>query len=276
MATATVILKANPVDGGVVTGGASGLNTGDKVTITASPHVGYIFKQWNDGNTEQEREITIPVLYLYDQTFTYTAEFSKTDITVDIAYLHGLNDLASVDRISYIDHISENNVTITNPVIEDIVNIDSIDIIDKLSEIDILKNISTINNLNTIKDLNHIGVMDKLTTINSINSINDNKVTLQDSEATIGDIGEISRSYNIETTSRARFIIELAKQLYSYSNFYTQDHAYDRNPAYFAKRAINWATTFWENIPNEYKTEITSDGKTSNKTTNSLRYFNRR
>jgi hypothetical protein len=53
--------------GNVIGGGDFDLNT--QTNITAIPNVGYRFVQWNDGNTESTRTITVT------QDLTYTAIF---------------------------------------------------------------------------------------------------------------------------------------------------------------------------------------------------------
>lgn len=67
-------LNATPTEGGIVIGGG-GFDYLASTTILAIPNEGYKFKQWNDGNTEAERTITI------SGDATYTAEFEKLNYT---------------------------------------------------------------------------------------------------------------------------------------------------------------------------------------------------
>lgn len=63
---------ASPNNGGTVVG--NGLyNEGESVQISATPKPGYSFKQWNDGNTNATRTITVG-----SQNQTYTAIFEDS------------------------------------------------------------------------------------------------------------------------------------------------------------------------------------------------------
>lgn len=66
----TISLSASPAEGGDVTG-AGGYDSGDSVTIKATPKSGYKFVKWSDGNTQAERT--------FDATedLTLTATFEK-------------------------------------------------------------------------------------------------------------------------------------------------------------------------------------------------------
>jgi hypothetical protein len=58
-ATASVTLIADPTNAGVVTGGGT-FNIGSQVQISATPYDGWTFTEWNDGNTQNPRTITVP------------------------------------------------------------------------------------------------------------------------------------------------------------------------------------------------------------------------
>lgn len=57
---------------GSATGGATGLQKGTVVTITATPLSGYRFTQWSDGNTQNPRSLVV------DSNVSLTAQFAST------------------------------------------------------------------------------------------------------------------------------------------------------------------------------------------------------
>ena len=71
--TYTVTVKAGT--GGTVSDGGT-FENGSTITITATPNKGYTFKQWNDGNTDASRSVTV------SGNVTYTAEFTPKQYTV--------------------------------------------------------------------------------------------------------------------------------------------------------------------------------------------------
>ncbi|MBR6780486.1 MAG: hypothetical protein IKM24_05660 [Clostridia bacterium] len=64
------VITVHAGTGGTVSGGGEYEN-GTTATLTATPNVGYVFKQWSDGNTNATRTITVTA------NATYTAEFEK-------------------------------------------------------------------------------------------------------------------------------------------------------------------------------------------------------
>lgn len=80
-AVATDTLCDDGTAGGIVTGGGS-YAAGASVTLTAIPNEGYEFVQWDDGNTNATREVTVT------EDATYTARFKimmyqiHTDFTI--------------------------------------------------------------------------------------------------------------------------------------------------------------------------------------------------
>lgn len=64
--------------GGSVTGGGT-YDYGTSVTIKATPHTGYHFVRWSDGNTSQTRTVTVT------SNVTYTAIFEKLKHTVSLS-----------------------------------------------------------------------------------------------------------------------------------------------------------------------------------------------
>ena len=70
----TITTASNPLEYGTTTGGGSALYN-DQITISATAYDGYHFVQWNDGNTDNPRTITVTDNKLYTATFaknTYT------------------------------------------------------------------------------------------------------------------------------------------------------------------------------------------------------------
>lgn len=65
----SITVVASPSGGGTTTGSGN-YAEGSQVTISATPSSGYLFVQWNDGNTNATRTITVGAL-----AKTYTAIF---------------------------------------------------------------------------------------------------------------------------------------------------------------------------------------------------------
>ena len=72
--TYIITTAANPPAGGSVTGGGA-FHYGDTPTLTATANSGYEFAGWQDGNTENPRQITVT------GNATYTATFSEVGAT---------------------------------------------------------------------------------------------------------------------------------------------------------------------------------------------------
>ena len=93
-----ITVLASPIGGGSVTGTGS-YTPGDSITITATPAEGYIFKQWDDGNTNALRIITVG-----NSAETYTAEFVEAVElvnTINGAYLNGSGVVSGEGNPSY-------------------------------------------------------------------------------------------------------------------------------------------------------------------------------
>lgn len=69
--TATITVEADPTEGGAVLGSGT-FDVGSAQEIEAVPNSGWVFGEWNDGNTENPRIITVPA-----GGATYTAHFSR-------------------------------------------------------------------------------------------------------------------------------------------------------------------------------------------------------
>ena len=82
----TISVTANPSNGGTVTGGDSYV-AGSTATLTARANDGYTFTQWQDGNTENPRNITVT------GDASYTAYFEEviTTITQTTTFSTGWN-----------------------------------------------------------------------------------------------------------------------------------------------------------------------------------------
>ncbi len=85
-----IIVAASPEGGGTVTG-TGGYAEGAEVTISATPSLGYEFVQWNDGNTNATRIITVG-----STSATYTATFALRDKALLIGYGYKGNTTAGV------------------------------------------------------------------------------------------------------------------------------------------------------------------------------------
>ncbi len=74
----TITTEVTPTGAGTVTGGGY-YPAGTNVTLTATANVGYSFSQWNDGNTQSTRTITVT------GDATYTASFTQNTYTITTA-----------------------------------------------------------------------------------------------------------------------------------------------------------------------------------------------
>lgn len=95
-------LNATPTEGGIVIGGGS-FNYLESTIILAVPNEGYRFKQWNDGNTEAERTITVT------SAASYTAEFVKNKYTITV---NATNDNAIVSGSGEYDYGEEITISV--------------------------------------------------------------------------------------------------------------------------------------------------------------------
>ena len=74
----TITTKVTPENSGTVDGGGPGFHYGDRTILTANANNGYIFKQWQDDNTDNPRQITV----ICDST--YIAEFDERKYTITV------------------------------------------------------------------------------------------------------------------------------------------------------------------------------------------------
>jgi len=65
----TITAMANPIEGGTVMGGGE-FSAGETCTLAAIPSSGYTFINWNDGNTENPRNIVVTENAIYTANFT--------------------------------------------------------------------------------------------------------------------------------------------------------------------------------------------------------------
>lgn len=99
----TYTLTVNATAGGTVTGGGT-YESGETVTLTATPKKGYRFVKWSDGNTSATRTVTVTA------NVTYTAEFTK-------------NVYVTYDSIFSFAKWKDTGITAGNGAVSDITNI---------------------------------------------------------------------------------------------------------------------------------------------------------
>lgn len=73
----TVITKAEPVEGGIVTGGGNYLE-GREIELKATANTGYTFIHWDDGSTDNPRRVTVTA------DVTYTAYFNHDEYEIKV------------------------------------------------------------------------------------------------------------------------------------------------------------------------------------------------
>ncbi|MBR0176244.1 MAG: choice-of-anchor J domain-containing protein [Bacteroidales bacterium] len=73
----TITTNVTPAEAGTVTGGGT-YEAGSSVTLTANANTGYTFSQWNDGNTQNPRTVTV------SGDATYTAQFTQDSYTLTV------------------------------------------------------------------------------------------------------------------------------------------------------------------------------------------------
>jgi hypothetical protein len=83
-----ITLYRSPEDGGTVSG-AGDYEPNTEAVISATPASGYRFVQWNDGNTDNPRTVTVT------EDMTFTAEFEV--IAIPVVYYHVTVDVNNPD-----------------------------------------------------------------------------------------------------------------------------------------------------------------------------------
>ena len=78
----TVTVLANPTSGGTVTGSGT-FPSGSTTVISATANSGYHFVQWNDGNTEAIRTITVTSSVTYTATFEADVYYQVTALSAN-------------------------------------------------------------------------------------------------------------------------------------------------------------------------------------------------
>ena len=85
---------------GTVSGGGD-YGYGSTVTIEAIPNAGYYFLQWNDGNTDNPRTITVTENATYTATFELIIGIESVDILDELTFYpnptHGTLSFNSID-----------------------------------------------------------------------------------------------------------------------------------------------------------------------------------
>lgn len=90
-----IYVYADPLEG--YAEGAGEYLVGDNITITAIPNEGYAFLQWNDGNTDNPRQVTVT------ETWTYIAQFTaQADALEDVLMQQNHNGKYIIDGELYI------------------------------------------------------------------------------------------------------------------------------------------------------------------------------
>ena len=74
----TITVEASPAEAGTVTGSGT-YKVGSEVTISVETNAGYTFLQWNDGNAQSTRTVTVPA-----SGASYTACFSRLTATITV------------------------------------------------------------------------------------------------------------------------------------------------------------------------------------------------
>ncbi len=95
--THTIATTSNNDNWGTVSGGGNNIEFGSSITLTAIPNCGYRFVQWNDGNTDNLRTVTVT------EDVSYIAEFSNQ---IQVATTSGQTLVYSVN-------CSNNTATVT-------------------------------------------------------------------------------------------------------------------------------------------------------------------
>jgi len=70
----TVTTQPNEAGRGTTSGGGTNLTYGSTVNISATPNEGYVFTQWNDGNTSPSRTVTVTGNAVYTAYFNVASE----------------------------------------------------------------------------------------------------------------------------------------------------------------------------------------------------------
>jgi hypothetical protein len=71
----TITVNVNDPEMGSVTGGGK-YDVNTEISLVATPNSGYVFVQWNDGNTDNPRKVVVT------QDATYTATFAEGGATI--------------------------------------------------------------------------------------------------------------------------------------------------------------------------------------------------
>jgi hypothetical protein len=102
----TITVQSDDTTKGVVAGSGAYLE-GSTVTITALPLTGYGFVQWNDGNTDAVREVTVT------SNATYTAYFD-TAYLITVGIISGQEDRGTVSGGGYYVSGATANISATS------------------------------------------------------------------------------------------------------------------------------------------------------------------
>lgn len=96
--TYTITVLSNNDAWGTVSGGGT-YNSGATATLTASPKNGYRFKQWNDGNTQNPRTVTVTGNKTYIATFESNVGIDETETATPTLYPNPATSVVSIQGI---------------------------------------------------------------------------------------------------------------------------------------------------------------------------------
>lgn len=101
----TVIVRSADPDKGSVVGGGT-VSYGSRIMIAATPFTGYEFTQWDDGNTENPRYVTITGNYQGDYEIVFVASFDVKHLTVEVEWDSTLGTVTGTGVYTYGDTVT--------------------------------------------------------------------------------------------------------------------------------------------------------------------------
>ena len=102
----TITVQTSNGNYGTVSGGGT-FDYGSTKTITATPKEHYHFVEWNDGNTDATRTITVT------GAATYTATFAPNPYTITVNVASGQSDMGTVSGGDTYDYGTQQTITAT-------------------------------------------------------------------------------------------------------------------------------------------------------------------
>ncbi len=102
----TITVQANNANYGTVSGGGT-FDYGSTKTITATPKAQHHFVQWNDGDTNASRQITVT------EDKTYTATFAPYTYIITVNVASGQSNMGTVEGSGTYDYGTQQTITAT-------------------------------------------------------------------------------------------------------------------------------------------------------------------